>query len=426
MASRRAPLVADESLKARVILLWVLWSFLYGFNGAYVSPPLFVIWGLVCTASVLIWWRGTLLTPGFLLRVCTPLVAMSWIVFFAPGSHWNSAYGLLLLAGSLLAAPSVRWLNALGGALVVTGATVAVAHAWHWGAAPIDVFDITQRGAVDFLHGTNPYQAWFTSTTSAVVRFHYDYGPLLLPLSSPFAALGDVRVLGVLSAAAIAALVVGNHGWRQPDAWRWALLLCASPWAFWCVLQGWTELVAIAPLMWWYVERNKSWTWLALALSLGINPAVGLILVPLFAGATPATRRQILYAVSLGLLCWAVAWAFTGPDFIRAFSIASQQHFEPTVGLGGLYMFATHHAMPILVSIVAMMLGCAILWRRRTVLGNAVELTVGLVAAAVVFCLPATYFEYAMIPAVWIWWWLARGPHNREQPGLFTAERATG
>lgn len=409
-----------------MILLWVLWSFLYGFNGAYVSPPLLAIWGVACATSVLLWWRGTSLSVGFLLRVCTPLAAMSWIVFFAPGSHWSATYGLLVLVGSILAAPNISWLNALGGVLVVTGGIVAVAHAWHWGVAPIDVFDITQSGAVDFLHGINPYRAWFPSTTLGIVRFHYDYGPLLLPLSSPFAALGDVRVLGALSATAIAALVVRARGWRQPDAWRWALLLWASPWEFWCVLQGWTELVAIAPLMWWYVERDRPWAWLLLVLSLGINPAVGLVLVPLFVTTTSTTRRQILYAGSVGLLCWAVAWGFSGPDFIRAFSIASRQLFDPTVGLGGLYMFATHRALPILVPIVAMFVGCAILWRRRPMYGSAGELAVGLVSAAVVFCLPATYFEYAMIPAVWIWLWLARGhcpgPVQRfQKPKVFAA-----
>jgi hypothetical protein len=336
---------------------------------------------------------------------------MSWIIFFAPGAHWSATYGLLVLAGSLLAAPNVRWLNAAGAVLVLTGAILALAYAWRWGAAPIDVFDITQRGAVDFLHGINPYQAWFPSTTLGVLRFHYDYGPLLLPLSSPFAALGDVRVLGALSATAIAGLAVGPHRRRQPDAWRWALLLFASPWLFWCVLQGWTELVAIAPLMWWYVERDKAWTWLLLALSLGINPAVGIVLVPLFVTTTWATRRQILYAGSVGLLCWTVAWAFSGPDFIRAFLIAGQQRFDPTVGLGGLYMFATHRALPISVPILVMIVGCAILWRRRPVFGHAEELAVGLVAFAVVFCLPATYFEYAMIPAVWTWCWIVRGHH---------------
>jgi hypothetical protein len=393
----------------KVIVLWVLVSLLYSLSTAYLTHFTMIMLGVTVFIAVLVmrvrYARGNIRAT---LIWSLPLMGLSWLTFWtaANNAHWNKIYVLPVLAGSVAIIGAKRaWHHHLSLAVIAGGMIGIAVSGWRWGKDGIDVFVIMQRGAVTFLNGNNPYQAWFSSTTLGVHRFHYDYGPLLLVLSAPAAWLGDVRLLLLLAASGILAL----GAWRLRQTVNRVpllLLLGISPWLLWPVIQSWTELVAMALVLGWYGLRD-TWklSWLLLAVAVGVNPIVLLVVVPTLI-LFPELRLTSLAGIALGLFCYVPAYLLTGHDFIVAFQIASRQRYGGTIGLGGLWGDLTGRSLSEGVAFFVFLAGCLLFYLRRPRSLPDRELAVAGIAAVTVFCLPASYFEYVLIPMLWIWWWI--------------------
>jgi hypothetical protein len=340
-----------------------------------------------------------------ILTIYVPIMSLSWAMLIASGPHWPFWMAIPLALGAIaISFGHQRWLRVLGWGFICVLGVICISIAWHWGSDNIDVFRISQQGSLDFLRGLNPYQLWFGSTTIGVTRFHYDYGPLWLLLTSPFALIGDVRVLIALSSVGIVALGVWKSGWRRNETWMWVALLVLSPWLVWGTLMSWTELTMMALLLAWYATREQwRWSWLFLAVALGSNPVIGILLLPLFV-IMPEVRRQVIYAVAAAAVCWLGAWALSGHDFLQAFAIAGGQGYNPTIGLSGLYWLVTHQFLPKVVTVAIVIAVSCWMWHARAYSLWQRELLAGAGAMVIVWCMPAGYFEYALIPALWLWW----------------------
>jgi hypothetical protein len=358
-----------------------------------------------------------------------PLVALPWLTFwsYTHDAHWNKLFVIpVLLGATAFAWGKPGWCRYFSLAAIVGGMVGIAVSGWRWGTDDIDVFVIMQRGALSLLHGHNPYQLWFPSTTIGIHRFHYDYGPLLLLLSAPAAWLGDVRLLELLAAFGILAL----GAWRlrpTPERLPLLLLLAISPWLLWPVIQSWTELIAMALVLGWY-GLSKRWrpSWLLLAVAVAVNPIVLLVVVPtgiLF----PELRRTALTGIVLGVLCYVMAYIVTGHDFIAAFQIASRQLYPATLGGGGLFRLLTGRPLPQSLTLIVFLGSCLVAYLRppRSPAGR--ELAVAGIAALTVFCLPASYFEYVLIPMLWSWWWLGTAflAVNHEKQSVPTVNATT-
>lgn len=401
----------------RVLFLWVIWSLLYAMNGGYVGPFVLMVWGLVVILSVLAcFWRPKI-TLSAAMWTALPLISLCWILFADPGSpHWPVGLGLAVCVAALFAAAARGFLRVIGLVLVFALATACVVAAWHWGHDNIDVFTMTQTGSLDVLRGVNPYQSWFPSTTLGVARLRYDYGPALLILAAPFAALGDVRLLSVVSGLGILTLAGWRFGWRCETTWIGLALLVASPWLGWVILQSWTELPAMALLLAWYAtQENWRWSWLFLAAALSINPDVAVLMVPI-AIVIPRLRRGVGYAVALSLLAWFGTYLFSGHDLIQAFEVASGLRYDPTISIGGLYKLFWGMDLPKVSTVLVAIWAWTWLWFHRPVSPLGRELAVAVAGVTVVWFLPFVYFEYASILGVWIWWVFASEMSRRSAP----------
>lgn len=398
--------VLQRSVYIKLLILWVMWSLLYAWHGSYLGINLLRAMLVVAIVSVLIL-RKTLIRSSWqlMLAIYVPILGSSWSMLIINGPHWPLWLSMPLAPGAVLVTlgghPRVR---ASGWVLVGGFGVLSILSAWHWGSVNIDVFSIGQQGALDFLRGVNPYQSWFRSTTIGVARFRYDYGPLWLPLTAPFARLGDVRVLILLSSAGIVALGAWACGWRRHSTWMWLALLLLSPWLVWGTLMSWTELTMMALLLAWYATRQQwRFGWLLLAVALGANPIIAVLLLPMFA-IMPEVRRQILYAGAMAAVCWLCAWGVSGADFIQAFKIASGQGYNPTIGFGGLYLLVIHHSLPKIATAAVALVVAGWLWRHRAGSLWQREILAGVGCLLIVWAMPAGYFEYALIPALWLWW----------------------
>ncbi len=392
-----------ERFVVSALLTWSVWSLMYALNGAYVSPPLLPFVFVAALLTVILWVTPPRLRASQALKLSVVLISFSWFLYFIPGPHWPRSLAFGVVMGALVFVTTRGQWRWIGLGVGLAFALLAAAVAWHWGRDGIDVFTITQGGALSFLHGQNPYQAWYSSTTIGVHRFHYDYGPLWILLNVPFAWLGDVRILTALSAFGILGLAAWRFGWRN-DSLLWLALLAFSPWLVWPVLQSWTELCAMALTLAWYATYQKwRWSWLLLALALGSNPAVLVIVVPIFV-LIPSTRRQVVFGGVAALSCWGGAYLVSGHDMLQAFSIAGSQGYNPSLGITGLYFVFSAHATSKVITAVAFIAALVLAWRAHPSGVSRQEITSGLVALVGVLFLPATYFEYIMIVALWFWW----------------------
>ena len=407
--AKRSSLSAN-SVYVKVLMLWVMGSLLYASRGSYLSETLWYAIGIFAiTGWVILFKFKVRSTWTTFLPFAIVIVAFSWPILDAPGPHWPLICAAPLpLAAIAIGLPASPWLRYLGWVVLILLEGICIALAWHWGRVNIDVFAISQQGALDFLRGTNPYQSWFHSTTVEVARFRYDYGPLWLLLTAPFARLGDVRVLVGLSSIGIICLGAWRYGWRQYSTWIWVALLLLSPWLAWTTIMAWTELVMMSLLLAWYATYQQwRWSWVFLAVALGANPIIAVLLLPMFV-VIPETRRQIICAGCAAAICWLAALGLSGADFIQAFRIAGTQGYEPTISLGGFYLILTNHPIPKIATIIIALGITAYLWRYRAADLWQRELLVGFGCLAIVWVMPASYFEYTLIPALWLWWTLGR------------------
>ena len=405
--------VLKQAQNGKWLIIWTLWSLVYANSKAYLNLDALLMGGVIVWLMWLDWTKPMQLSWQKAIYMCFPIAGIS-LLFSAPNGAYNLGILPLLVVGIMLVLRQERALwRYIGLGTLGVAFGLALVSQWHWGTDNIDVFSITQQGALDFWHGLNPYHMFYRSTTMGVHAFRYDYGPLWLPMTVPFALLGDVRLLMVLSAIGIVALGVKCSGWRTPGTWLWVSLLVLSPWLYLPILESWTELVMVLLFLLWYELRSRySWAWLLLAVALGANPVIGIVLLPMFL-VMPKTRRDMFYAGGLAAVCWLAAAGLSGHDFVKAFEIAGTQKYPPTISVAGLYGTITHQAWPRLASLVLILGSSVWVWCHRQGDLRKQEFLIAIGSTAIVWSLPGGYFEYALIPAIW-WWWLLRTPPEAE------------
>lgn len=390
----------------KVLILWVLASWIYSPTVGYLNHLMFTLVGAgTIVAVIVVRARRTPANITRVLALCLPAVAFTWVIFWN-GANLNKIWVLPVVEGVVAVMWSTsKWFRSLCLLAIVGGMLGLAVSGWHWGTNPsVDDFMVMQRGALALLHGHNPYKMWFPSTTLGLPRLRYEFGPLLLLMSVPAVVVGDVRLIPLLAAVG----VLGLGAWRlkgTPYQLPLLLLLGVSPWLLWSVLECWTELVATALVLGWYGLRN-TWkpSWLLLTMAIASNPLVLMIVAPI-ACVYPELRRRAVQAVALGVLCYLPVYLLTGHDFIQAFQIVTRQQTYSTVGIGGVAEYITGVQVPMFAAGLVLVLGCLVAyWRSPKALGER-ELVVAVVASLTVLALPAEYFAYVLMPMLWAWWW---------------------
>ena len=405
------PRVAATQMWQRVWALWISWSLIAALSIMYVSPQLLplAIVGLTAALSIYItrsWRPGP--HWGRMSAVTLPVLSLSAILL---ATHDPGVSVGLVLIGT-----GVAWVGLLVGrwerrwqlGIVMIAATLVLIAGWHWGHASIDVFTVMQGGGSALLHGANPYFQRFASTTSGVPFYYYPYGPIALGLSLPFAGLGDVRILSLLAAIAILGTAFTRSASDLDSTQRVSLLLL-SPWLVWSVLQSWNELPISALLLWWFILRCRQvpLTWPLVGLALGISPVAIIPLVPIGI-LYPELRRDILLGCGLaaGLYSWTLI-AVGLPQGLAIWHLLSGARYGITWSIGGFYQLVVGTGPPLWVVAVCetAVLGLGYLNAGRLQVHR--RLWVGVLMLLIVLCSPASYFEYMIFPAIWIWWYLA-------------------
>lgn len=320
------------------------------------------------------------------------------------------AVGLVLAVVPVIRSSRVAWLL-VAGASAITAA--AVASAWTWGAARIDVFDEVQGATGALLHGQNPYSPVFSifldnSHGHAIYGSgSFDYGPMVVLLSVPSRLLGDVRLTVLaLNVAIIAAVVVwtrrawGDHRLGPTVTALWA----ASPFVPFMVLTEWTDSFCVAGFAWWLVLRDRHRVWATAALTVGIasKPSVLLLMVPLLFWTREA-RRELIWSAAATLVIVAPFALWTGvPQFVydTAGLFADLPARRDSITLDGLATVLGHGFVPgsiLLCGIAATLVAFTI--RRPRDYGSLLAAGAGLVIVVCFFGKQA-YLNYYFIAAM--------------------------
>jgi hypothetical protein len=269
-----------------------------------ISRPASLPGAALCTVAIA---AQTCLEPTFLLAV--PQVY---------------AVGLIFAVVPLVRSSRIAWLL-IAGASAVTAA--AMATAWTWGTAPIDVFTEVQGATAALLHGHNPYSPVFsvfldTQNGHAVYgSAALCYGPMVVLLSLPARLLGDVRLTVVaLNIAIIVAILLwtrrATRDRRLPQTIT--ALWAASPFVPYMVLTEWTDSFCVAGFAWWLVlrERHRGWATVALTVGIASKPSVLVLMIPLLLWTREA-RRELIWAITATLVIVAPFALWTGiPQFV--------------------------------------------------------------------------------------------------------------
>jgi len=392
----------------KVVVLWVLASLIYALSVGYLNNLMFALVGIAGILTVLL--VRARHTPSNIQAVLTwsvPAAAFAWVVFWN-GARFDKIWVFPVIVGvTALTWASDKWVRYLCLAAVVGGMLGLTVTGWRWGRSDpiVDDFVVMQGGALALLHGHNPYQMWFPSTTLGIPRLRYEFGPLLLLMSVPAVIIGDVRLIPLVAAVGILSL----GAWRlkgTPYQLPLLLLLGVSPWLLWSVIECWTELVAMSCVLGWYGLRN-TWkpSWLLLTVAVASNPLVLMVVMPI-GFVYPELRRRTIQAIVLGVICYLPAYLLTGHDFIQAFEVVTHQHYFATIGIGGVIEYATGHSVPMLMAAVVLLLSCLIAYWLSPKAVVERELFVAVIASLTVLSLPADYFAYVLMPILWVWWWI--------------------
>jgi hypothetical protein len=240
--------------------------------------------------------------------VCTAAIAVQTLTQpdVLPPIEVMYATGLLLAAVPLCRSPRLAWpLVAVGGLTVAA----TIAHAWVWGAAPIDVFTEVQGSTQALLHGHNPYAGVYPILLSSVGHHQVygsgslNYGPMVVLLSLPARLLGDVRLTVVaLNLSILAALLLwarratGSHRFAPTLAALWL----ASPFLPFMVLTEWTDSFCVAGLAWWLLlrDRHRNWAIVALTIGLASKPTMLAVMGPILLWNSAARGELLRSAVT--------------------------------------------------------------------------------------------------------------------------------
>jgi hypothetical protein len=291
------------------------------------SPPSFILgFGLIVLAAVFCYMaisRPASL-PGA--AVCTVAIAAQTCLepSYLLAIPQVYAVGLILAVVPLIRSSRVAWLLIAGAGAVTAG---AVASAWTWGAAPIDVFDEVQGATAALLHGHNPYSPVFSvfldrvHGQSTFGSASFCYGPMVVLLSVPSRLLGDVRLTVVaLNIAILAAILVwARRSSANPRLTRTITALwAAAPFVPFMVLTEWTDSFCVAGLAWWLVlrERHRGWATAALTVGIASKPTMLLLMVPLLFWTREA-RRELVWSAAATVVIVAPFALWTGiPQFV--------------------------------------------------------------------------------------------------------------
>lgn len=187
-------------------------------------------------------------------------------------------------------------------ALGACAAGLEIASNFTWGFFDIDVFHLQQNAAQALLSGQNPYTPVAMGPQQVAqgvykeIPLHLPYGPAVPILEAPLQWLGDIRILHILAAVAIAAAVLVLAR-RAGTLDRAAGVVMAFPLTVGMVLFSWVDILTMAGLAVWMVlfRSHPRIATVALVLALGTKPTALIALVPIFFWSVRA-RRQVLIA----------------------------------------------------------------------------------------------------------------------------------
>ncbi|MDQ2961249.1 MAG: glycosyltransferase 87 family protein [Candidatus Dormibacteraeota bacterium] len=291
------------------------------------SPPQFVL-GVALVVLACVFCYMAIGRPSTLpgAAICTVAIALQTCLqpaFLLPPPAVY-AVGLVIAAVPLVRSGRFAW------PLIAAGAVSnawAVAAAWTWGSAPIDVFAEVQGATAAFLSGHNPYSPVFKvflDQQNGHVTFgtgSFCYGPMVVLLSIPARLLGDVRLTVVaLNLAILAAVLVwarrAGHDGRMTR--MLTALWLASPFVPFMVLTEWTDSFCVAGMAWWLVlrERHRAWATVALTMGIASKPSVLLVMVPLLFWMREV-RREVIWSAAATAVIVAPFALWTGlPQFV--------------------------------------------------------------------------------------------------------------
>jgi len=284
---------------------------------------------------------GSTITFGFLAPASVALVVTALVLMAlsmsAPdqpaGTAWWAAAGALTASASFVYAvrlalpvegvlavalvmavvvviattrPVTRWVAAAVAVTAVVGMAAAV---WQWGVLNVDVFNSVQNATWALLHGTNPYITTFatpveaTPSSVAFVNLHFQYLPGVALIAAPARLLGDVRVMSVVAAAALAAFAVRlalQSDTRRERAVKVGAVCLALPMTVAMVHYALVDVFSMAGFAGWIALRrtHPRWAVACLAVSLTIKPTILVALVAPTLWSRRARREVSVAAVA--------------------------------------------------------------------------------------------------------------------------------
>lgn len=345
-----------------------------------------------------------LLTPLTLALVVAALALTLVAPFAGPassasGTAWMAVVALLGAVGTLyglvsglelafmlvlcVGATSLVALRSTEGRMVIAGVTVialiaAIVSVWHWGSAPIDVFDSLQKGSAALLAGRNPYGITFLATdvvgpgSDILVPVHFQYLPGAAILAAPGRLVGDVRLMSLVASAVLVVFCVAlayESPERAARAWKVAALSVIIPLTLVMVHFSWVDVYCMAGFAGWVTlrRRHPRFGIAALAIALTVKPTILVAVVPLLIWSRRARREAIIAvcAAAVVILPFALATGI-GAFYRDVIGVQTQFGFwygSLTVG-SAWYALTGHVLAPWVGPVFGFGIAAGVLWRR--------------------------------------------------------------
>lgn len=311
-AQRRSlfPYVQREHLLLAAVVC-ISWGALIDFGYISFASLLGILVGLMLVGAALVvpsrtrpadrvWWG--------IAAVCLAIATFRYVGYLAPADATGFS---AVLAASVAAASVLRRTTArvLASLTAVAGMVGLTALGWRWGHAGIDVFSGLRTAADSLLAGHNPYTptfpALFQTMPNTLVHqaIHFDYLPGAVLFAVPGELLGDVRLLSIVAAVALAAfavrLAITSYA-SQERVFRVLVLCVAMPLTVAMLRNAWLDIYSVAGFAGWLALRrhHRRWAVVCLTVSLVVKPTLLLALIPVWLWSRPARRET---AIAIGL-----------------------------------------------------------------------------------------------------------------------------